>query len=55
MKNQDGQSEIKTNAITQVKKEYQMPRFNEYGSLMDLTAGPGVGDVDGNFTGSPQV
>lgn len=52
MKTQYDQSEIKINESTQVKKDYQMPILNEYGLLVDLTAGGTEGTDDGNMTGT---
>ena len=49
------QSEIKINISTQVKKEYQAPKLDEFGSLLDLTAGgEGLGP-DAAFTGTNPV
>lgn len=55
MNTQSDQSEIKIDESAQVKKEYQTPTINEFGSLVDLTAGPRSGDQDGLFTGTNPV
>ena len=52
MKNQNNPSEVNVNEIEQIKKEYQTPVFNEFGSMADLTAGGLNGLQDGDFTGT---
>lgn len=45
------QPKLMDNKNAQVK-EYQTPIFNEFGSVIDLTSGAGIGEFDGDFTGS---
>lgn len=49
------QSEIKISISAQVKKEYQSPKLDEFGSLAGLTAGGLVGTKDDGFTGTSPI